>query len=183
MDLLLDLHGFVGVLLVALAALLDATGRVPPARHWPLLFLGLAFFILVRSDPEVWPLGPIPVHAALRDPEVVQHKLAGLLVAGFAPTEWAVRLGRLRGRVRLVFPAAMIAGGVLLLAHTHAVANVREALLIELSHLPLAVLAVTTGCARWVELRGPPALARPARWIWPVCLALVGVLLPIYREA
>lgn len=40
------------VLLVALAALLDATGRVPPARHWPLLFLGLAFFILVRSDPR-----------------------------------------------------------------------------------------------------------------------------------
>ena len=46
---------------------------------------------------------------------------------------------------------------VLLVAHTHAVANVREALLIGLSHLPPAVLAVTVGCARWVELRGPPA--------------------------
>ena len=171
------------VLLVGLAALLDATGRVPWGRHWPLLFLALAFFILVRSDPEVWPLGSIPVLEALRDPEVVQHKLAGLLVAVFALAEWAVRLGRLRGGARLVFPVAMMAGGVLLLAHTHAIANVREALLVELSHLPVAVLSVAAGCARWVELRGPPRLAAPARWIWPVCLILVAVLLLIYREA
>lgn len=171
------------VLLVGFAALLDATGRVPWARHWPLLFLGLAAFILIRSDPETWPLGPIPLRESLRDPEVLQHKLAGLLVAGFALAEWAVRLGRLRGRARLVFPVAMLAGGVLLLAHTHAIANVREALLIELSHLPLAVLAVAAGCARWVELRGPAVLAAPARWVWPVCLILVGVLLVIYREA
>jgi hypothetical protein len=34
-----------------------------------------------------------------------------------------------------------------------------------------------------VELRGPPRLAAPARWIWPVCLILVAVLLLIYREA
>jgi putative copper resistance protein D len=171
------------VLLVGLAALLDATGRVPWARHWPLLFLALAFFILVRSDPEVWPLGSIPVLEALRDPEVVQHKLAGLLVAVFALAEWAVRLGRLKGGARLVFPVAMMAGGVLLLAHTHAIANVKEALLVELSHLPVAVLSVAAGCARWVELRGPPRLAAPARWIWPVCLILVAVLLLIYREA
>lgn len=171
------------VLLVGMAALLDATGRVPWARHWPLLFLGLAAFILIRSDPETWPLGPIPLRESLRDPEVLQHKLAGLLVAAFALAEWAVRLGRLRGWARLVFPVAMLAGGVLLLAHTHAIANVKEALLIELSHLPLAVLAVAAGCARWVELRGPAVLAAPARWVWPVCLVLVSVLLVIYREA
>jgi len=171
------------VLLVGLAALLDATGRVPLARHWPLLFLALAAFIIIRSDPETWPLGPIPLRESLRDPEVLQHKLAGLLVAGFALAEWAVRLGRLRGRVRLVFPVAMMAGGVLLLAHTHAIANLKEALLVELSHLPLAVCAIAGGCARWVELRGPPELAARARWIWPACLVLVGVILLIYREA
>ena len=49
----------------------------------------------------------------------------------------------------------MVAGGVLLLAHTHAISNVKEALLVELSHLPLAVLAVVGGCARFTELRGP----------------------------
>nr|WP_255575129.1 CopD family protein [Caldovatus aquaticus] len=172
------------VLLVGLAALLDASRRIPLARHWPLVFLGLAGFILVRSDPEVWPLGPIDLITALRDPEVVQHKLAGLLVAAFALSEWGVRLGRLRNMgARFVFPLAMVAGGVLLLAHSHAIADRKEALLVELSHLPLAVLAVAGGCARWTELRGPEALARPARWIWPACLILVGTILTFYRES
>jgi putative copper resistance protein D len=171
------------VLLAGLAALLDATGRVPPARHWPLVFLGLAGFILVRSDPEAWPLGDIPLLESLRDPEVVQHKLAGLLVVGFALAEWAVRLGWVRGRARFVFPLAMLGGGVLLLAHTHAIGNVKDALLVELSHLPLAVLAVVGGVARWTELRGPAELARPARWLWPLCLVLIGLLLILYREA
>jgi putative copper resistance protein D len=114
---------------------------------------------------------------------VVQHKLAGLLVVGFAVTEWWVRLGRITGRARYVFPVAMIAGGVLLLAHTHAISNVKEALLVELSHLPLALLALVGGCARWLELRGPPALGRIGRWVWPVCLVLIGLLLLIYRES
>jgi putative copper resistance protein D len=178
-------HHWAGVmvLLVGLAALLDATGRVPIARHWPLVFLGLAAFIFIRSDPEAWPLGDIGLLDSLRDPEVVQHKLAGLLVVGFAVVEWWVRLGRVTGRARFVFPLAMLAGGILLLAHTHAISNVRDALLVELSHLPLAVLAVLGGIARWTELRGPDALGRPARWVWPVCLVLIGALLILYREA
>ncbi|MBX6747372.1 MAG: copper resistance protein, partial [Acetobacteraceae bacterium] len=170
------------VLLVGLAALLDAAG-VPLARHWPLLFLGLAGFILLRSDPETWPLGDIPLLEGLRDPEVTQHKLAGLMVVGFALAEWAVRLGRARGRVRFVFPLAMLAGGVLLLTHNHAISNLKEGLLIELSHLSVAVLAVVAGCARWVELRGPAELVAPARRIWPVCLILIGTVLIFYREA
>ena len=36
-----------------------------------------------------------------------------------------------------MFPVAMLAGGLLLLFHTHAIAKQREALLVELSHLPL----------------------------------------------
>lgn len=177
-------HNWAGiiVLLVGLTALLDAAG-VPLARHWPLLFLGLAGFIMLRSDPETWPLGEIPLLDSLRDPEVTQHKLAGLLVVGFALAEWAVRLGRARGRVRFVFPLAMLAGGVLLLTHTHAISNVKEGLLIELSHLAVAVLAVVAGCARWVELRGPAELVAPARRIWPVCLILIGIVLIFYREA
>lgn len=183
-------HHWAGLLvgLVGLAALLDSTGRVPLARHWPLLFLGLAAFIGIRSDPEAWPLGDIGLVDSLRDPEVVQHKLAGLLVVGFAASEWAVRLGWLGGRARFVFPVAMLAGGILLLAHSHAVANVREALLIELSHLALAVLAVIGGCARWTELRGTGGqgaggLARVAGRVWPVCLLLIGGVLIVYREA
>ena len=170
------------VLLVGLAALLDASRAVPIARHWPLLFLGLFVFLFIRSDPEVWPLGEIGLFESLRDPEVVQHKLAALLVLVFALAEWAVRLGRLRGRYRYVFPLSMLAGGALLLAHTHAIANFKELLLVELSHLPLALCALIGGCARMIELRGPDALARRAAWVWPGCLVIIGGFLLIYRE-
>ncbi len=173
----------IAVLLVGLAALLDASRRVPAARHWPLFFLVLAFFLLVRSDPEVWPLGDIGLLTSLRDPEVVQHKLAALLVLGFALAEWAVRLGRLTGRYRYVFPISMLAGGALLLAHTHAIANFKDLLLVELSHLPLAICSIIGGCARMVELRGPEPMARYARWVWPACLIIIGSFLLIYREA
>jgi putative copper resistance protein D len=114
---------------------------------------------------------------------VVQHKLAALVVVGVAITEWWGRLGRVTGGLRYVFPSAMLAGGVLLLAHTPAISNQKAALLVELSHLPLAVLAVVGGCARFVELRGPERLAQVARWVWPGALVLIGVLLIIYREA
>ncbi|MFC7476162.1 copper resistance D family protein [Dankookia sp. GCM10030260] len=171
------------VLLVGLAALLDATGRIALARHWPLVLIGLAGFIVLRSDPEAWPLGGIGLAESLRDPEAVRHKLAGLLLMGFALVEWWVRLGRITGRARFVFPGALVAGGVLLLAHTYTTSNVRDALLVELSHLPLAVLAVVGGAARFTELRGPAELARVAHWIWPTCLVLMGLLLLLHREA
>jgi len=185
---------------VWLAALLDRTGAFPWARHWPLLFLLLAGFLLVRSDPEVWPMGDIPLLASLRDPEVLQHKLLSLLVIGFALSEWKVRLDGGRGGAAYVFPLSMVLGGFLLLTHTHAIGNVKEALLVELSHLPLGVLAVVAGCARWLELRGVPqpafaglplrlaggSPASEARWagyVWPLCLIGISLLLIFYRES
>lgn len=57
--------------LVGLAALLDATGKVPAARHSPLLFPLLALFVGVRSDPEAWPLGENGLLDSLRNPEGV----------------------------------------------------------------------------------------------------------------
>ncbi|MCB4820185.1 CopD family protein [Roseicella aerolata] len=161
-------HRSVGLvlLLAGLAALLDATGRVPLTRHWPLAFLGLAGLILLRADPEA-----------------AHSLLAGLLVAGLAIAEWGARLGRITGRARAILPSAMLAGGVLLLAQTAALAHGKEALLVRLPNLPLAVLAVAGGCARFAELRGPADIARLARWIWPACLVLIGLLLVLSHEA
>ncbi|WP_368417457.1 copper resistance D family protein [Rhodovarius sp.] len=178
------MSGFV-VLAVGLAALADATRRVALARHWPLLFMGLAAFLFARSDPEAWPMGDIGFFDSLRDPEVLQHKLLSLLVVVFAVSEWLVRLRGKRSAAAYVFPIAMALGGFLLLAHTHAIANVKEALLVELSHLPLGAAAVVASCARWLELRAGPgaAEARIARWVWPLCLVFISALLIFYREA
>jgi len=159
-------------------------GGVRWARHWPLLLLGLAAFLLVRSDPEVWPMGYVPFFAAFRDVEVLQHRIFVLLIVIFAVFEWGVRVGRIRSRrAALVFPLLTAAGGALLLTHSHAIANVKDQLLIELTHTPLALAGITAGWARWLELRLDGRAARVAGWVWPVCFLVCGVVLMIYREA
>jgi copper resistance protein D len=171
------------VLLVGVLALLNRAG-VRWARHWPLAFLGLAAFLFVRSDPEVWPLGSEGFFASLRDVEVAQHRVFVLLTIAFALFEWGVRTGRIRSRrAALVFPLLTAAGGTLLLTHSHAIANVKEQLLIELTHTPLALAGIAAGWARWLELRADGRVARVAGWVWPTCFALVGVILLWYREA
>jgi putative copper resistance protein D len=172
------------VVLMGLAALAQRSGRARFAAHWPLLFLLLAAFLLLRADPEVWPLGPIGPLESLRDPEVVQHRLFVVLIAAFAVFEWRVRTGRMVSRsLPRVFPVACAAGGALLLMHSHAVDNVKEQLLIEMSHLPIAVLGIVAGCARWLELAAPRDEGRAAGWVWPAAFVLVGLLLLDYREA
>ena len=172
------------VLVLGLLALAERTGYASWARHWPLLFLALAGFLLVRSDPEVWPLGDIGFLTSLRDPEVVQHRVFVVLIAAFALFEWRVRAGGLsRSPAALVFPLITAVGGALLLTHSHALSNVKEQLLIEMSHVPLALAGITAGWARWLELRLDGRASRVAGWVWPVAFVLVGLLLLAYREA
>jgi len=171
------------VLAIGLLALLNRMGlRI--ARHWPLLFLGLAGFLFFRSDPESWPLGSISFLDSLRDVEVLQHRFFVLLIVVFGLFEWRVRLTDQRtGWQPLVFPLATALGGVALLTHSHAIANVREQLLVELTHVPLALAGMAAGWGRWLELRLNPPGSRIAGWIWPLCFMLVGALLLLYREA
>jgi putative copper resistance protein D len=175
------------VLAIGVLSLLNAAG-LRWARHWPLLFLGLAGFLFLRSDPEVWPLGDIGFFASFRDVEVLQHRVFVVLIAAFAIFEWRVRTRPdVKPWTRLVFPLLCAGGGVLLLTHNHAIANVKEQLLIELTHTPLALAGIVAGWARWLELRLDPNTSpiawRVARWLWPICFILVGLLLLNYREA
>jgi putative copper resistance protein D len=171
------------VLAIGILALVNRAG-VRWARHWPLVFLGLAAFLAVRSDPEVWPMGSIGVLESLRDVEVLQHRMFVLLTIVFALFEWRVRIGGSRhSRAALVFPLLCAAGGALLLTHSHAIGNVKDQLLIELTHTPLALAGVAAGWARWLELRLPGRGGRIAGWVWPACLMLVGLILLDYREA
>jgi copper resistance protein D len=172
------------VLAIGLLALLERTGRAYWAGHWPLLFVGLAIFLFFRSDPEVWPLGDIGLLASLRDPEVVQHRAFVALISAFGLFEWCVRTGRIRRPgAALVFPLLTAAGGMLLLTHQHALSNIKELLLIEITHVPLALAGITAGWARWIELRLPGRPARIASWVWPAAFVMVGFILLIYREA
>ena len=180
-------HHWAGIVVLAmgLLALVAQAGQVSWARHWPLAFLGLSAFLFLRSDPETWPLGPVGFWATLADPEVLLHRFFALLVIALAVFEWRVQTGRVApGRARLVFPVLVAVSGALLLTHSHSLGNLKEEVLAELSHIPLAILAVTLGWSRWLELRLPAenqtrnAMAR----LWPLCLVLIGVVLLNYRE-
>ena len=178
-------HHWSGLFVLAIGALgLLNRGGVRWARHWPLALLGMAAFLFVRSDPEVWPLGNIGFWVSLRDVEVLQHRAFVLLIVVFAVFEWGVRTGWFkRPRLGLVFPLLTALGGALLLTHSHAIANVRDQLLIEVAHTPLALLGIAAGWARWLELRGDGGVRRWAGWVWPVCFVLVAGILLDYREA
>ncbi len=171
------------VLLIGVLALLNRAG-VGWAKHWPLLFLAMAAFLLVRSDPEVWPLGHEGWWAAWRDVEVAQHRFFVLLIVLFGYFEWSVRTGRLRNeRATLVFPLLVAVGGAMLLTHNHQISNVKDQMLIELTHTPLALSGVAAGWARWLELRLPGRGGRIAGIVWPICFMFIGVILLWYREA
>ena len=179
-------HHYSGLLVLAmgLLALLHRTGRVPWARHWPLMFLGLAAFMLVRNDPGAWPLGPMGFWESWAVPSVLQHRVFVLLVVAFGVFEWMVRTGRLASRrCALVFPLLCAVGGSLLLTHSHASLNLKDEFLIEVTHVPLGVLAVLVGWTRWLELRLPPGEGRLPGRLWAAGLSMIGVLLILYRES
>lgn len=178
-------HHWSGLFVLAIGALgLLHRGGVRWARHWPLALLGLAAFLFVRSDPEVWPLGEIGFWVSLRDVEVLQHRAFVVLIVIFAAFEWGVRTGRFhRPKLSLVFPLLTALGGALLLTHSHAISNVRDQLLVEVSHTPLALLGIAAGWSRWLELRADGGVRRWAGWAWPVCFVLVAGILLDYREA
>jgi copper resistance protein D len=179
-------HNWAGffVFAIGLLALAHRSGYAPWAKHWPLIFLLLAAFLFIRSDPKYWPLGDINWFEGLRDAEAVQHRVVVLLIVAFALFEWAVRTGRLTRPVyTYVFPVGAAIGATLLLTHQHPLSNIREALLVEFTHTPLAILGVTSAWSRWLELR----LERPgnvaAGYVWPICFLIIGFMLITYRES
>ena len=192
-------HRFSGSLLVAMSLLAIAEraargfgtrsrarwarGVARGARNWPLLLLALGVFVIVHSERQAWPFGRIGFVDSFTDPEIVEHRLAGLLVVGFAFFEWAVRTERLRpNRAGLVFPAICLLGSGLLIVHSHAGIGARDELLIQVTHLPIAILGVVAGVARWLELRLPGSEARRIGWLWPLALLGIGLILLGYWE-
>jgi copper resistance protein D len=170
------------VLTMGLLAALERLG-VRAARHWPLVLLGLAGFLFLRNDPRAWPLGPAGFWESFLLPDVLQHRAFVVLIVAFAVFEWMVRTGRLDRRPwGYVFPLLCAVGGGLLLTHSHAMFNLKDEFLAEVTHAPLGILGTFAGWGRWLELRLPGAGRGPG-WLWTLCLIAVGLILVVYREA
>lgn len=178
-------HNWAGifVLTIGLLALAERTGRARWARHWPLVFLGLAAFLFIRSDPSNWPMGDNGFFESFADTESLQHRLIVLIVVAFSFFEWGVRTGYVKSpKAALVFPVLTGVGAAFLLTHSHALSNFKDALLVEYSHLMIGFFGVVAGWSRWLELRLPPENATIPSWIWRISFVLIGLILIFYRE-
>jgi putative copper resistance protein D len=176
-------HHWAGVVMLVIGMLSMLSRRWAWARVWPLAFLGLALFLLIRADSENWPLGPRGFWESFQVAEVAMHRVFVVLVVMFAIFEWRVQTTASRStRAGFIFPLICAMGGALLLTHSHSLLNAKEEFLAELSHLPLAILAVLAGWSRWLEIRLAPA-PRFLGGVYPLCFMLIGAILLNYREA
>jgi putative copper resistance protein D len=178
-------HHWAGLIVLAtgLLAFASRAGKQTWARNWPLLFIGLAVFLFFRADPENWPLGPNGFRESFLVAEVLQHRLFMLLILGLALFEWRVQT-RQSGSAWMpyVFPGICAVGGAVLLTHSHSLSAGKEAALIELSHIPIALFAVFAGWSRYLELRMSPDSPKVLSWVWTVCFVMIGSALLLYRE-
>lgn len=178
-------HHWMGlvVLTMGLLAVLARSGKAPWADYWPLLLIGIAIFVFLQADTECWPVGWKGFWACWADPEVFQHRLAALLCVVFGVFEARRRkINKGHDSLALVFPFMSAIGGAVLLTHSHAISNVKQSLLAELSHVPMGVMGVCAGWARWLELRLPEKDRAIPSWVWPICFVLIGLTLLNYRE-
>ena len=183
-------HHWAGIVVLvagslALLSQFRQISRLGWAKYWPLAFLGLAVFILLRADPEAWPLGPRPFWGTFSAPDTLEHRLSALLIALFAVFECAVQAGKLRSQwAALFFPGVCALGAAVLLTHGHESGSARDEVLANVSHIMIALLGATAGWARWLELRLTEGRAhRIAAFVWPVALMLAAGVLMDYREA
>jgi putative copper resistance protein D len=178
-------HHVAGLFIVSmgLLAILERTGWAPWARHWPLLFIGLTAFVAYSLDPEGWQTGRVGFWEQLLGLEVLQHRILLAVTALIGLGEWRVRSGRNPSSPWCyVVPVASILAGTVLLSHAHEVSDAKSAFLMELSHLPMGLVVLVGGWARWLELRLPPVDGRKAGRSWGPALLALGLLLLVYRE-
>jgi hypothetical protein len=118
-------HQIAGAALIAIAALVIA-GRSSRKLGfllslWPLVFVALGLYLLVWSDPEIWPRGPFSwLWMIEHNAEARQHKLYALLLLALGTVEFLSARGKLTLRWQTwSFPVLAAFGALLLTLHSH----------------------------------------------------------------
>jgi copper resistance protein D len=170
-----------GTSVFALVALATRTGW---ERHWPLGFVALAVLVFLRSaaNEDAWPFGPAPIWQI--PAEGLQHWLAALLVLVLGLLEWRVRARPRSGSpLPYLLPTLAVAGGVLLLTHSHTAFETKASFLVQVTHSTMGGLAAVLAAARWLELRLAPPAARWAGAASSLAMLAIALVLVFYREA
>ena len=172
-------------MLLLLAATIAWETRRP--RKWPwsalssAIWIVFGLYLIPTSDPESWPWGPGRFTEIVDDPVVLQHKLLAMIPITFGVLG-ILRLRGMLGRRGWTYPIAALAvlGGGSLFFHFHEGRFHLDA--IYLQHVAMGSTALALGVAVLVAGRRHAAGARLARWLWPACLALLGLVLLVYWE-
>jgi hypothetical protein len=173
-----------GVLLLLAATIAWETRRF---RAWPwsalssAIWIVFGLYLIPTSDPESWPWGPGRFMEIFGDPVVLQHKLLALIPITFG----VLGILRQRGTVgrrgwTYTIAALAVAGGSSLFFHFHEGRFHLDA--IYLQHVAMGSTAVALGLTLLVAGRRHAGAARLARWAWPACLVLLGLVLLVYSE-
>jgi copper resistance protein D len=153
-------------------------------KYWPIGFVGLGIFLFFRSDAEAWPLGPIGFwDSTFNNGEVLQHRIATLLVFTLGIIELSVRFSRNpRPGLVLAFPVLAAFGGLMLLTHSHIGFEPKSAFLIQVGHTTMGVFALILACGRWLELKLDSPGKEIAGFVSVAALFTIGLILMFYRE-
>ena len=178
-------HHVAGVFVLLIAASEAATVSGRATLLWMRFLLPVAMtlaglLLLIFSDHDAWPIGTMTLAQTLSgaDPEILQHKLYGILLLIVGAIESVRRSGRLGGfGWRVPLPLFAIVGGLMLLSHSHGAHP--SAHKIALHHTVMGALAISAGSGKLVA----NGLSRP-RWelAWPLLILIIGIQLLFYSE-
>ncbi len=177
------------IILMGLAEVSHATRL--PSIMWarlllPSAMLFIGIFVMVWSDHEAWPIGPLSFTETFygQDHEIVQHKIYGLLALAVGSVELFRRVGRVRHMAWATpLPLMAIVGGLMLFSHSHGVHP--SAHKIAMHHAAMGMMAVTAGSSKlfsgWAHSATESASSK-WEWLWAGLILLIGVQLLIYSE-
>ncbi len=179
-------HNIAGVFVTAMSllAMLSYKKSLLWARYWPVGFIGLGIFILLRADAETWPNGTMGFwESMLENGEILQHRIATLLVLLLGTMELRARMTRNpESKLPYVFPLLCAVGGLMLLTHSHIGFQAKSAFLIQIGHTFMGLFALIMAVGRWLELKLDQPGKGIAGFISVFAFFQIGMILIFYQE-
>jgi len=179
-------HNIAGVFVTAMSllAMLSYKKSFTWTRYWPVGFIGLGIFILLRSDAETWPNGTMGFwESMLENGEILQHRIAILLVFLLGTMELRARMtSNPDSKLPYVFPLLCAVGGLMLLTHSHIGFQAKSAFLIQIGHTFMGLFALIMAVGRWLELKLDYPGKSIAGFVSVFAFFQIGMILIFYQE-
>ncbi|GJL68879.1 MAG: hypothetical protein NPIRA06_15140 [Nitrospirales bacterium] len=186
----------VGVILVGLSEWQRVMGW--QALMWfrwllPSSLIGSGIFLLIWSDHLAWPIGSWTLAETLsgKDPEMLQHKIFGILAMAVGLVEGFLRAGKLSHMFwRSLLPGFALVGGLMLFRHMHGLHPSGHD--IQTHHNIMGTLALAGGIAWFAGEfmpRSQAALQTTSRVkfgfkiLWALLVITIGMQLLFYSES